>query len=127
MRDGSNGAGASQGRPLRATMRRTSEKPLECSARGGQAERDVADFQSGARQQAAALGGADGKAGQIVVALGVEAGHFGRFAADQGAAGFDAAGRDALDDFGADRRIELAGREIIEEEQRLGALHDDDR
>ena len=54
----------------------------------------------------------------------IHAGHFGRLAADQGAAGLPApvgyAGNDRRSLFG----VELAGGEIIEEEQRLGALDD---
>ena len=46
---------------------------------------------SRARQQAAALGGADGKAGEIVVVAVIEAGHFRGLAADQRAAGLAAA------------------------------------
>ncbi len=55
----------------------------------------------------------------------VHAGHFGGLAADQRAAGLPAAFGDAADDRRALVRIELAGGEIVEEEQRLGALHDD--
>jgi hypothetical protein len=47
------------------------------------------------------LDDADGKAGQIVLAVRIHARHFGRFAADQRAAGQFAAPGDALDDLGA--------------------------
>ena len=56
-------------------------------ARRGKAEHHVARGDIGARQQRAALGGADRKAREIVVAVLVEAGHFGGLAADQRAAG----------------------------------------
>jgi hypothetical protein len=69
------------------------------------------------RQQPAALRRADGEAGEIVVAPGVKPRHFRRLAADEGAAGLDAAVRDALDDGRAGLRIELAGGVIVEEEQ----------
>ena len=74
----------------------------------------------------AALDGADGEAGEIVVAVGIHAGHLGGLAADQRAAGLAAALGDAGDDRASPRRdLELAGGEIVEEEQRLGALHDE--
>ena len=68
---------------------------------------------------------AHGKAGEVVVLAVIHARHFGRLAADQRAAGLAAAFGDAADDRGALVGIELAGGEIVEEEQRLGALHDD--
>ena len=55
----------------------------------------------------------------------VHAGHLGGFAADQRAAGLFAAEGDALDDLGGGLHVELAAGEIIEEEQRLRALHQD--
>ena len=59
--------------------------------------RDVA-----ARQDRAALGGADRKAREIVIVAVIDAGHLGGLAADQRAAGLPAAFGDALDDRGAD-------------------------
>ncbi len=55
----------------------------------------------------------------------IDAGHFRGLAADQGAADLAAGRRDAFHHIGADRRIELAAGEIVEKEQRLGALHDE--
>ena len=52
----------------------------------------------------------------------VHAGHLGRLAADQRAAGLPAALRDAADDACGGGDVELAGGEVVEEEQRLGAL-----
>ncbi len=77
------------------------------------------------RQQRAALGRADRKAGEVVVAVLVEAGHLGGLAADQRAAGFPAAFGDAGDDRSRSLRVELSAGEIVEKEQRLGALHHD--
>ncbi len=91
----------------------------------GEAEHDVARRDVGPRQQLVALGRADREAREIVVAVGVHAGHLGRLAADQRAAGAAAAFGDAGDDAPAGLDLELAGRVIVEEEQRLGALHDD--
>ena len=52
----------------------------------------------GARQELAALDGADREAGEVVVAAVVHARHLGRLAADQRAAGLAAALGDAGDD-----------------------------
>ena len=78
---------------------------------------------SRARQQRAAFGRADRETRKIVVAVLVEPGHFRGLAADQRAAGFPAAFGDARNDRGGGLGIELAAGEIVEEEQRLGALH----
>src|SRR6202000_848217 len=69
------------------------EPPPGRGADPGVRERDV-----GPRQQAAAFGGADREAAEVVIAVLVEAGHFGGLAADQRAAGLPAAFRDARDD-----------------------------
>ena len=95
------------------------------NARRGEADHRIARRDIGPRQQRAALGGADRKAAEIVIAVLVQAGHFGGLAADQRAAGFPAAFGDAGDDRGRGFRIELAAGEIVEEEQRFGALHDE--
>ena len=63
------------------------------------------------------------KPAEVVIAVLVEPGHFGGLAADQRAAGFPAAFGDAGDDGGGGLRIELAAGKIVQEEQRLGALH----
>ena len=60
-------------------------------AGGGKADDRIACGNVRARQQLAALGGADGKAGEVVVVVRVEAGHFRGLAADQRAAGLAAA------------------------------------
>jgi hypothetical protein len=78
-----------------------------------------------AGQRLVAFHGADAESGEIVVALRIHARHFGGLAADQGAACLPAAVRDRGDDALGDSALELAGREIIEEEQRLGALDDE--
>ena len=93
-------------------------------AGGGEAEQNVTLGDVRARQQAGALDGADGEAGEVIVACLVEAGHLGRLAADQRGAGDAATLGDAGDDRRGFLRVELAGGEIVEEEQRLGALDD---
>src|SRR3546814_13206179 len=59
-------------------------------------------------------------------AVRVHAGHFGGFAADQGAAGQFATAGDALDHGGGGVHVQLAAGEVVEEEQRLGTLHQDE-
>ena len=78
-----------------------------------------------ARQDGVALGGADRKAREVVVAGLIEARHLGGLAADQRAAGFTAALRDARDHRRADIGIEPRTGEVIEKEERLRALHDE--
>ena len=91
----------------------------------GQPQHDIARRDVGARQQAVALGGADGEAGEVVVAVGIHAGHLRRLAADQRAARAAAALGDAGDDAASHVDLEPAGGVVVEEEQRLGALDDD--
>ena len=78
---------------------------------------------SRARQLAAPLDRADREAGEVVVAVPVVLRHLGGLAPDQRAAGLPAALDDALDQRLRGRRLELARGEIVEEEQRLGAVH----
>ncbi len=92
---------------------------------GGEAKDHVAHGDIGARQQRIALGGADRKAGEIVVAVDIHAGHLGGFAAHEGAARTPASFGDAGHEAAADIGVETAARIVVEEEQRLGALHDD--
>ena len=66
---------------------------------------------------------ADAEAGQVVFAGRIHVGHLGGLAADQRATGQFATARDAADHADRGIDIELAGGEIVEEEQRLGTLH----
>ena len=94
-------------------------------ARGGEADQHIAFRHAVARQLLAALDRADAEARKVVVAGRVHAGHFRRLAADQRAAGHAAAFGDAGNDPLGNARIELAGGEIIKEEQGLGTLNDE--
>jgi hypothetical protein len=67
---------------------------------------------------------ADAEARQVVLALRVHARHFRGLAADQRAAGLLAAFGDAADHLRRHAPVELAAGEIVEEKQRLGALHE---
>ena len=68
---------------------------------------------------------ADDEAGEIVLAVGVEAGHLRGLAAEQRAAVLAARAGEPLDDLDRDVRVEPAGRQVVEEEQRLRALDED--
>ena len=72
-----------------------------------------------------ALDHADDESGQVVFALGIEAGHLGGFAADERAAVVLAGLGQAGDDLLGDLRLQLADGEVVHEEQRRGALHGD--
>jgi len=91
----------------------------------GQPEHRVALGDRRAVDDAAFFDDADRKTGKIVLARRIHAGHLGGLAADQRAACLLATGGDALDHPRRGRDVELAAGEIIEEEQRLGALHQD--
>ena len=68
---------------------------------------------------------ADDGAAHVVFALLIKAGHLRRLAADERAMVFRAGAGEALDDVRENVRLQLAGAEIIEEEQRLRAEHGD--
>lgn len=91
---------------------------------GGEADQRVAGLYASAEERVVALDGADGEAGEVVIALPVQARHFRRFAADEGASGDLAAPCDAGDDVARMRRIEPGGGEIVEKHQGLGARDD---
>jgi hypothetical protein len=91
-------------------------------AGGGESEDRVASFEIGARQKLGALHGANRESSEIVIAGGVQPRHLGGLAADECASGLAAAFGDAGDDALGHAHIELAGGEIIEKEERLGAL-----
>ena len=67
------------------------------------------------------LDDADAEAGEVVVLAVIEAGQLGGLATDERAARLPAALGDAADDARAGLDVERAGREVVEEEQRLGA------
>jgi len=66
----------------------------------------------------AACDDAHREAGEIVFALRVHAGQLGSLTAEEGAAGLLAGVRDALHDVLRDADVELAGPEVVEEEER---------
>ncbi len=92
-------------------------------ARRSDADQHVAVAHLRAIQQLRLLDCADGEAGQVVFARRVHVGHFSGFASNQRAAGQRAAARDAADHRRSGVHVQLAGGEIVQKEQRLGALH----
>ena len=93
------------------------------NARGGKPQQHVTFFQRGRRQQRAAFGSPYGKPRKIVIPRCIHARHFRRLAADQRAIGDAATLGNAFDHLGGGLDIERAGGEIVEKEQRLGALN----
>ncbi len=68
---------------------------------------------------------ADAEAREVVVVAVIHPRHLGGLAADERGAGLRAAFCDALDDGLRDVHPQLAGGVVVEEEERLRALHDD--
>ena len=90
----------------------------------GEPEQRVSGDDRAAVDDALFLHHADAEAGEVVLALGIHAGHLGGLAADQRAATELAAARDALHHLRGELDVELAAGEIVEKEQRLRALHE---
>src|SRR6202035_3299731 len=88
----------------------------------GKGEERVAGFDVFAAENIFAFDDADDESGEIVFADRIEAGHFRGFAADEGAACFAAGAAHAVDELLDDVGFELAHGEIVEEEERFGAL-----
>ena len=94
-------------------------------ARGREPDHDIAVGDRGTVDQLVALDHADAEADQFEFTLRIETGHARGLTAEQRAARATAAFRYAAQRFLAELRVELAHREVVEEHQRLGALHDD--
>ena len=90
-----------------------------------QPQQHVPGFDRCPGQQRPALDRTDAEAREVVVVRRVHPRHLGRLAADQRAARLAASFGDAGHHTFGDRGIEPPARVIIEEEQRLGALHDE--
>ena len=90
---------------------------------GGQPDQHVARLDARAGDHLVAVHRAHDEARQVVLAVGVEAGHLRRLAADQhaavGLAGVGQPADHALDHLG----VELAGGQVVEKEERRRALH----
>ena len=94
-------------------------------AGGAEAEDDVALAGGGrAVDDAVELDHAHREAGQVVVAGGVDVGHLGGLAAQQRTIGERAAVGHAADDLLHLRGVDPVHADVVQEHQRLGALHD---
>ena len=94
-------------------------------AGGRQGQQRVARLNIFPCEQFFAVDYTDDEACQIVLARRIKARHFRSFAADERAASFAAGAAHALDELLDHLRLEFTHRQIIEEEERLGALHQD--
>ena len=92
---------------------------------GRQADEHVPGRDAPAVDQPIALDGSHDEAGDVVFAVGVEPRHLRRLAAEQRAAVLAARAGEPFHDLDGDVRIEAAGRQVVEEEERLRALHED--
>ena len=90
-----------------------------------QSEQGVARLDIFAGEELLAVDGADDEAGQIILAWRVKTGHFRGFPADERAAGFAAGAAHAFHELLDHWRLELAHGQVVEEKERLGALHQD--
>ena len=95
-------------------------------AGGGQADDGIAGAAPCEPSMIASrLDDADAEAGEVVVVAVIHAGHLGGLAADQRAPACTQPSAMPRDHAGGDVHLQLAGGVVVEEEQRLGALHDD--
>ena len=90
---------------------------------GRQSEQRIAGLDRFAGEQFFALHNTDDEAREIVFARRIKAGHLRGFSADERAAGFAAGAAHALDELLDDLWIHFSQGEIVEEKERLGALH----
>ncbi len=90
----------------------------------GQPQDDVASVDAGGFLDAAEFDDTDAETGEVKVALGVEVGHVGGFAAEEGAAAAAASIGDASDQVAQELGIDDGGGDVVEKEEGLGALHD---
>ena len=91
---------------------------------GGEPQHDVAGLDAHRVDGACEFNHADGEAGKIEIITGVDAGHLGGLAAEERAAGLSTPLGDALEQVAEHGLVDLADGDVIEEEERFGALHD---
>ena len=102
----------------RASSRSCGDPPTEGRARRPRPDpRAVEDLR--------AVDDADDRARDVVLALGVEARHLRRLAAEEGGPVLAAAARDSLDDLLEHVGLDLPRRDVVEEEERPRALDED--
>ena len=92
---------------------------------GGQAEDNIPGLDGFAGDDFFALDYADDESGEIVFAVGIEAGHLSGLAANEGAAVVLAGVGETFDHFFGDALLEFANSEVVHEKHGRGALHSD--
>ena len=92
---------------------------------GGKADYPVAHGDTGAVDNLIPLHHPHHKAGQVIIAGLIDAGHLRGLPADQGAPGLLAAVGDAFDNQGGDFRGQLPHGQVVQEKQGGGAVDDD--
>ena len=92
---------------------------------GGQGDQGIPFANLAAVDDLALFHHADAETGDVVIFPFIHARHFGSFTADQGTAGLFAAGADAGDHGSGSVHVQFAGGIVVEEEEGLGALHDE--
>ena len=92
---------------------------------GRETDQSIARHDRPPIDDALAVDNADDEAGEVVFAVGVEARHLRGLTAQKRAAVLTAPTRDARDHLLDHQRRQPSGRQVIEEEQRLGPLHED--
>jgi hypothetical protein len=91
----------------------------------GEADQDVTVADAGGTQDMVFFDTADDESGEVVVWWGVDARHFGGFAAHECAAVFAASSGDASDDTFDHGGVEFTERDVVEEEEWERALDED--
>ena len=120
------GHGRAQVRARNLEDLRTSEKPFECGPARREAEEHVAGSDAPAVDRVRLLDDADREAREVVLARRGNA--FGCSAVSPPISAQPACSQPAampFHDVGGDRDVEALADEVVEEEQRLGALHED--
>lgn len=93
------------------------------NSRGGNTDENITGLDLGqTRQDLVPFDGANNKASSVVVTLGVDAGHFGSFAANERTSRLQASINDALDHIPGLQDIQLPARKVVEEKQRIRSL-----
>ena len=98
---------------------------VRLEAAGGQADDHVPGADGLSRDEPLAGDGADDRADEVVFVGGVEAGHFGGLAAEEGHVVLLAGLAEPLDDLLEGGAVELGGAHVVHEEEGLRALHED--
>ena len=110
---------------MRSTIRPRERVTVRVQAAAREADEHVALAHAPGAEHPLLLHTPDDEAREVVVGRRVQPGHLGGLAAHQRAAVLAAPRRDARDHRLDRRRHERAERDVIEEEQRRGALHED--